>query len=241
MIVLGWLLGLATLAVLGWWLVRAFSRASPKVVAGSLKLFLASFAAMAGMGLLTLGRLGLLLALVGAVGLTFARMRAQWRPPDPIAGDDPAADGESAIETDWLSMRLDRATGTMSGRVLRGDFAARELASLDLGELLALRGALAAAEPGSLPLIDTWLDRCAPGWRTDARSDRPSGRDATSAVPEMDEAAALEILGLHRGAGRAEIEAAYRRVMSRVHPDSGGSDRLASLVNAARDFLSKQR
>jgi hypothetical protein len=48
---------------------------------------------------------------------------------------------------------------------------------------------------------------------------------------------AREILGVGENAGRAEIEAAYRRLIRRAHPDHGGSTGLASRLNAARDRL----
>jgi curved DNA-binding protein CbpA len=48
---------------------------------------------------------------------------------------------------------------------------------------------------------------------------------------------AREILGVGDEAGRAEIDAAYRRLMRRAHPDHGGSTGLASQLNAARDRL----
>jgi curved DNA-binding protein CbpA len=40
-------------------------------------------------------------------------------------------------------------------------------------------------------------------------------------------------------ADRAEIHAAYRRLMQRAHPDRGGSAGLAAQLNAARDRLLK--
>lgn len=235
MIVLGWLLAILALAGIGWWLLGAFASASPRSVVSALKLFMASFAAMASLGLLALGRLGIVLAFFGALGLTVTRLRAKSRPPDPLDGEAPGSAGESSIETGWLSMQLDRASGAMSGRVKTGRFAGRTLDSLDIGEVLALREELSASEPASLPLIDTWLDRMAPGWRAQAGGSR--GSDATNTTEEMNETMALDILGLGPGVGRAEVEAAYRRVMAQVHPDKGGSDRLASLVNAAREFL----
>jgi DnaJ homolog subfamily C member 19 len=48
---------------------------------------------------------------------------------------------------------------------------------------------------------------------------------------------AYEVLGLHPGATEAEIRAAHHRLMRTAHPDSGGSDWLATRVNQARDVL----
>lgn len=48
---------------------------------------------------------------------------------------------------------------------------------------------------------------------------------------------AYQVLGLHPGASEAEIRAAHHRLMRAAHPDSGGSDWLASRVNQARDVL----
>ena len=53
----------------------------------------------------------------------------------------------------------------------------------------------------------------------------------------MNEAVALEILGLNQGATREEVVLAHRRLMQKMHPDRGGSDYLAKKINAARDFL----
>jgi DnaJ family protein C protein 19 len=48
---------------------------------------------------------------------------------------------------------------------------------------------------------------------------------------------AYEVLGLQPGATEAEIRAAHHRLMRSAHPDSGGSDWLATRVNLARDVL----
>jgi curved DNA-binding protein CbpA len=53
----------------------------------------------------------------------------------------------------------------------------------------------------------------------------------------MDEATALQILGLAAGATPDEIKAAHRRLMARLHPDHGGSTWLASQLNQAKDLL----
>ncbi|MCL4165836.1 UNVERIFIED_CONTAM: hypothetical protein GTU68_062351 [Idotea baltica] len=48
---------------------------------------------------------------------------------------------------------------------------------------------------------------------------------------------AAEILGVSIGADKSEINQAHRRLIGRVHPDKGGNDYLASLLNRARDLL----
>lgn len=48
---------------------------------------------------------------------------------------------------------------------------------------------------------------------------------------------AREILGLGPHPNRADIEAAYKKLIKKVHPDHGGSGWLAERLTAARDKL----
>jgi len=48
---------------------------------------------------------------------------------------------------------------------------------------------------------------------------------------------AYQVLGLRPGASEADIRGAHHRLMRGAHPDSGGSDWLASRINQARDVL----
>jgi hypothetical protein len=48
---------------------------------------------------------------------------------------------------------------------------------------------------------------------------------------------ARRLLGVGPDASLAEIRAAHRRLIARVHPDAGGSAELARRVNLARDTL----
>jgi curved DNA-binding protein CbpA len=48
---------------------------------------------------------------------------------------------------------------------------------------------------------------------------------------------ARRLLGVGPEASLAEIRDAHRRLIARVHPDSGGSAELANRVNVARDTL----
>ena len=55
--------------------------------------------------------------------------------------------------------------------------------------------------------------------------------------PQMSLADARALLGVGDGASLAEIRDAHRRLIARVHPDTGGSAELANRVNVARDTL----
>jgi DnaJ-domain-containing protein 1 len=71
-----------------------------------------------------------------------------------------------------------------------------------------------------------WLLRSSLGRRAPVATD--GGMSASDAA---------SILGVAPTAPRAEIEAAYRRLMLRVHPDHGGAAGLAAQLNAARAVL----
>ena len=53
----------------------------------------------------------------------------------------------------------------------------------------------------------------------------------------MSRAEALRVLGLKDGASREDIRAAHRRLILKLHPDLGGSDALAALINQAKARL----
>jgi len=63
-------------------------------------------------------------------------------------------------------------------------------------------------------------------WRRSRPSQKP--------MPAAD---ARRLLGVREDATLQEIREAHRRLIAKVHPDSGGSAELAHRVNAARDTL----
>ncbi len=56
----------------------------------------------------------------------------------------------------------------------------------------------------------------------------------------MSEAEARSLLGVPATATPQEINTAWKRLMGRAHPDQGGTEGLASRLNAARDRLLKR-
>ncbi len=66
------------------------------------------------------------------------------------------------------------------------------------------------------------------------RSHKPAAAVRAGA---MSEAEARAILGVGPAATVAEVQAAYKRLMSTLHPDRGGTTGLAAQLNAARDVL----
>lgn len=56
---------------------------------------------------------------------------------------------------------------------------------------------------------------------------------------KMSRKEALEILGLTDEANQEDIKNAYRKLMIKLHPDSGGSKYLSQKINEAKELLIK--
>ena len=62
-------------------------------------------------------------------------------------------------------------------------------------------------------------------------------KKATAKSRAMTPADARALLGVRADATANEVRDAHRRLIAKVHPDSGGSAELAARVNLARDTL----
>jgi hypothetical protein len=230
------LLGLGLLAA------RSFIQANPAHLAQGVRAFVAAFSVLASTGLLFTGRFGLALITIGATFMAVRAMRRSATGGLGEFGNRPRDQQSSEVVTDSLRMQLDHSTGELDGEVLRGPFAGRSLASLGLFELLDLLAGCQRDDPRSVPLLETYLDRRQPDWRAHVAGEQADGpgpkADGSGA---MDEATAYSILGLPPGAGADEIKAAHRRLMTKLHPDHGGSGYLAAQLNQAKDFLLSRR
>jgi DnaJ homolog subfamily C member 19 len=110
--------------------------------------------------------------------------------------------------------------------------------SLALLLLLSGRGGIAL---GALAMFGPLIWQ---RWRAYRAGVGPQQRRAGGSAPppprrqgNMTREEAYQVLGLQPGATEAEIRAAHHRLMRTAHPDSGGSDWLATRVNQARDVL----
>jgi len=98
---------------------------------------------------------------------------------------------------------------------------------LGCGVLLAARGAWLPA--GGLIGAGLWL--------TLASRKRDAPRPSSDALSDGE---ARSILGVSPDATPEAVNAAWRRLMGRAHPDQGGTESLAARLNAARDRLLKR-
>jgi uncharacterized membrane protein len=131
-----------------------------------------------------------------------------------------------AAITVWALVRLGRQTegrGRGQWRVAATLFSAVMLAG---GVLLASRGAWVPA----VGLIGAalWLTVASRQRAMAPRSDALSDKEARA------------ILGVSADATVQDINTAWKRLMARAHPDQGGTQGLASRLNAARDHLLKR-
>lgn len=155
-------------------------------------------------------------------------------------GSGGTAGGASEVTTAWLRMRLDHGSGAVDGEVLQGIRSGRRLSALTLDELLALRREC-GHDSQSVGLIDAFLDRShGSEWRA-GEAGASSAEGPLAADGKMTAERASAILGVSPDASPEQIRKAHHKLMKKVHPDQGGSDYLASEINAAKDFLLKGR
>ena len=209
---------------------RAFTNANPAVLArqfrvlgGTIALVLAAIFALMGRAFVAgpLAAMGFLLLMRNA-----ADKRAT-----------PSGGGASEVRTEWLVMALDHDTGELDGVILKGAFEARRMSELSLEELKALLLECSGDDPSSAQLVESYLDRLDPEWRSGDTTSGDEHRHPHASKGAMSKEEAFEVLGIPSGSSKEDIIAAHRRLMKKVHPDQGGSDYFASKLNEARDVL----
>ena len=253
--------------VLLWLGARAFVNADPKVLAKGIKIAAALTCGALAVFFLIRGRIDAALMLGIAAGASLGYLPRGFSAFTGLfgkggrfggrglgsgwsrartgydAGPADAASGsgqQSRVETAWLRMRLDHATGRMDGEVLQGSHAGSRLSSLSFESVIALLRECQVADNQSAALLEAYLDRMAgEDWRerASARPGSQSRAGETKPGSTMARDQAYEILRLKPGATAEAIKAAHRRLMKKFHPDQGGSTHLAAQINQAKDLL----
>jgi hypothetical protein len=241
------ILGLAILAgvlLAGRW----FTTTDPKILVKSLKWVLFGVIGMVALFFLLTGRLAWAVFALPALIPWLMRARAAHRMFKTVSRmtsgwGGAAADQSSDVETRFLRMVMNHDSGRMSGKVIDGDYAGRDLAAMSLEELADLLQACRTEDQPSAQVLEAYLEREHPDWRDHVRDaaaeDTGSGesRGPRRNGNSMTRAEALEVLGLESGAGVQEIKEAHRRLIAGIHPDHGGSTYLAAQINQAKDVL----
>lgn len=145
--------------------------------------------------------------------------------------------GVSQVSTATIDMSLDHATGQIDGAVKLGPCAGMKLSQLSLTQLQSLHAYCQQNDGEALKLVQTYAARArADEWQEpDGQGDHSSNQPAQGSAMTAREA--RQILGVSDSATRDEIVHAHRSLMSRLHPDKGGSNYLAAKVNAAKQCL----
>jgi len=233
-------------------LLRWYANADPAAIKRSLK-----WIAICGFGLIAifLALTGRLAAAFGVIMGIFAfgwrlfNMFSMFRQVSGLFGGmggfggfssgAQASPGQaSQVETRVLRMTLDHDTGNMDGDVLEGQFAGRRLSAMPLEDLVDLR-AEAMGDADTIGLLEAYLDRAHIGWRETAQDDDSAETGTHQSSGPMTREEAYRVLGLEPDADAKAVKAAYRALMSKVHPDKGGSPYLAAKINEAKDLLLK--
>jgi DnaJ domain len=236
---------LGGLAILGGFLllIYLFANADPARLARNLKWTGIGVAAVAVIALVLLPPAREFAALLFPLAMSMPLLSRIRSFIDRHRG--PAGGQASTVTTAFLRMSLDHDTGTMTGTVLRGQFAGLRIEEMGVGDLLALLRECRAQDEEGARLLEAYLDRLHPDWRDELAGGRGGGSagggSAKPAGGDMSVEEAYAILGVKPGATADQIKEAHRRLMVKLHPDHGGSDYLATKINRARDVLLHRR
>ncbi|MCK9468984.1 MAG: molecular chaperone DnaJ [Porticoccaceae bacterium] len=155
----------------------------------------------------------------------------------PLLGLWQRKHGPSRVRTKGLEVTFNLATGEMDGELFTGPHEGQRLSALDEQQLREQFNHFQANDRQSALLLRAYLLR--KGFAGYGSNGYGAGDSNSRAVAgeEMGEEQAFQVLGLKPGASREEIIQAHKRLIQKLHPDRGGNDYLAAMINAAKDRL----
>lgn len=230
-------------------MVGPLANANPRSLAKGLRIAAAVLVLLLAAGLMFVGRTGFGLPLAG-FGVMMLSRAIGWGSGATGFGfpgqAHKSAGQQSRVGSAYLEMILDHDSGEMSGQFVAGPQAGRTLGEMTREQLIAAYGEILSLDGQSAQLLQAYLDRQHEDWRDDFDGDahgesQSTSGNGTGASGPMSLGEAYEILGLPQSASKADIRAAHRRLMKKLHPDQGGSTVLAAKVNQAKDIALEGR
>ena len=140
------------------------------------------------------------------------------------------------ISTPFLKVSINVQTGSVSGEIIEGPHAGKDLTSLSEEEMNELESYYKERDQRSYFIIKTLKNRSFSQF-TNKQNQSSSSPHFGSALPSLNEAKA--ILGIEGALSKKIIVQAHRQLMSKLHPDKGGNDFLAAQINNAKEVLLK--
>jgi hypothetical protein len=139
----------------------------------------------------------------------------------------------SQFRTQNLVVTINFASGQISGEIITGDLAGKQLSELSSDEIKTLSQQLKETDKESYVLLQAYL------LRSGSFEEHTTNNFNPGSYNEISKAEAYEVLGISANSSQQEVIKAHKRLMQRLHPDRGGSDYLAAKINAAKDLLIK--
>jgi len=135
------------------------------------------------------------------------------------------------LKTEWLNIEIDFKTRQVDGEVLKGSYLGTKLKDMNESSLQSLLKECSSDTRSAYFLRMYMQQRFSGEYQSQGNS------QSNSVATEMTREEAMEILGLKGSPTDKDIRDAHKRLIQRLHPDRGGNDFLASMINRARDHL----
>ena len=181
------------------------------------------------------GRVPIIAGIVAA-GATLAKFGLRWGLP--LAKMWFAKSGGNArFKSQYLHITVNFASGQVAGEVIEGEFKGQSLANLSDETLSQLLTEFQQKDKKSYYLLAAYMR--SRGFHQYQQNQQQDAHTAHVADGKISVDEALEILNLAPMPTKKEVISAHRKLMSKLHPDKGGSDYLAARVNEAREVLLK--
>ena len=170
-----------------------------------------------------------------AIGATAARFGMRWGWP-LMKMWFAKTGGRATFRSQYLVINVNASNGSMEGQIIKGEHADKSLGNLSEEELQTLQHFFANHDKKSYYLLTAYI-RSRGFTQQGPSQEQFNQQQASPPQTQTSVNEALEIFGFKEMPTRKEIIAAHRRLISKLHPDKGGSDYLAARVNQARETL----